>query len=466
MVMPIKRGWDSPTEHTARVSTGLGADTLLGLICWYLLGVPVVTSLNGLSLHIFGVSSIGPLYHVFFSVLLICTGLIHPKVEKNYPVLLAIFGSFVGLVGVQLVLGFSAFAVFDLGQLYKWYMPLLLFAVYYRWSYLRKHEAARRLSKVFQNVPLVYSIAIVISVLTFVVFGFNPTLFAPGTLRFTGFSFGYNTTVNAFLICAYANYVLLPTAAWRKLIYALSFVAMNSKTAVIYFAFIGLSFVVSALRARRVGMLFVVVVLPIVASVLAMSLLVGYQLTTRAPYARLNVEKLERGDVTGFALDFLGARQWWWNYAVTDVPKWPTLNLIVGNGMQVDRRVTRDSTFEEWLGSRIYGSPVYSKESKTFELDGIAILDLFGVCGAAVFAGVFYIYPFFSVRQPYFRIFQSFLVFLSLAGGHVINNPQTATLLVFLILFLRNYVPSRRALAKPVGYGASRTPDGAETSSG
>ena len=56
---------------------------ILRLVAWYLLGVPLVTSINGLSMHLFGVSLVGPLYHAAFSLLLIAAALISDSVAKS-----------------------------------------------------------------------------------------------------------------------------------------------------------------------------------------------------------------------------------------------------------------------------------------------------------------------------------------------------------------------------------------------
>jgi len=68
---------------------------------------------------------------------------------------------------------------------------------------------------------------------------------------------------------------------------------------------------------------------------------------------------------------------------------------------------------------------------------------LFGLAGACIFAAVFYIYPLFAIKLPHFRLYSLLLTGLSLATGHLLNNPQAATLFVTSILFLKHYAPHR-----------------------
>src|SRR5712664_2652927 len=103
------------------------------------MGVPLVTSVNGLSLHLLGLSAVGPIYHGVFSLLLIAIALASDQVEKGWAIIAVLFGTFILLVSAQLVAGFSYAS--DIGTLYKWFMPLLLFAAYFRWRYLRTSEA-------------------------------------------------------------------------------------------------------------------------------------------------------------------------------------------------------------------------------------------------------------------------------------------------------------------------------------
>jgi len=423
---------------------------LLLAVCAYLLGVPLVTSLNGLSIFFTGISSVGPLYHAGFSLFMIFLGLTNRRLRKNWLLIGTTFGLFTFLVLVQILLGYSDLALFDLGQLYKWFMPILLFVIFYRWHYLAEPGAQRLLISVFQNVPFIYSILVLLSAVTFFFFHFNPTLLPAGSLRFTGFSYGYNTTINSFFIAAYVNFILIPVSNRRKLYYGLAFIGLNSKSAIAYYALIGWSFFAGwwqrVNRLRRVGILI------LASPVLVLFFWFGYNRTIRAVDSYGFYAK--QGSVVDSDVLFQhisDSRFTLWKYAMQDIPQWPIENIFLGNGKNIDRRVV-SSLWWDLYGSRWFSNLEINKSTKGVELDLLGHLDLFGVLGTLWFVGIFYIYPLLKIRLPYSRLYFFFLILLSLFSGHVINNPQTATLLVFLILFLRNYRPSRMEMAQPAKY--------------
>ena len=230
----------------------MSSQRILRIFAAYLLGVPIVTSINGLCMYLLGVSVVGPLYHTLLSSFLIGIGLTSRSVRKSWTAISLAFSSFALFIIVQALLGFSDFAPFDLGVQYKWYMPILLLSVYCRWDYVGTLDAQLRLSRTFRTVPLIYVGLILLSFCTAKLFSFNPTPFMPGTAeRFAGFAWAYNPTVNVFLICAYINLLLLQTASWKKLAYGLAFLLLLSKSAVAYFSVLGFSLIRPYLRRRR-----------------------------------------------------------------------------------------------------------------------------------------------------------------------------------------------------------------------
>lgn len=419
--------------------------SILAIICLYLLGLPVISSLNGLSMHLTGISAIGPLYHTVFSLVLIAIGVGSRCVQKSAPAIFWAAVLVLTLVGVQCALGLSNFSLSDLGQLYKWLMPIGLLAVFYRWRYFAYPEAQELLARTFRIVPLLYSGLIFVSFLTYLTFGFNPTLFEEGTrVRFVGFAWGYNTTVNSFFICAFPTLFMQRTPPWVRLVCGLGFFLLLSKTAVVYFALLGFSFARPYLKTpsltpqRLAGI------------VMACALLVGivwfgFQETVRS--ADLYQEEPDRDSTTmGMVSDaVMATRLDWWQYVLEDAPSWPVTNLVFGNGLNIDRRV-ESPLWWRLIGSRYYTGLKVDKSTKTLELDMLGHFDLFGLLGASVFAALFYVYPLLKIKVPLFRPFYVFLILLSMTGGHLLNNPHATSLLVFFLLFLRNHsaAPSTR----------------------
>jgi hypothetical protein len=321
-------------------------------------------------------------------------------------------------------------------------MPLLLFAVYERWSYLRDPVAQRRLVALFQYLPVAYGVLIAISALLYVTTGFEATTFEKGTHRFSGFAFAFNPTVNALFLCAYVNFLLEPVGVLRMVAYCGSFALLKSKTAVAYVAMA----LVAPLRgrwhlARRWGVVRVLVTVPVV--VLALAFGVRQTLSAVDPTGHV---KSSEGQITleRFGQLLIEGRVDWLIFYATDLPQWSPLNLAVGNGLNVDRRMLNPIWWAT-LGSAKYQGASLTKQDKTPELDLLGPLDLFGLIGLACYVAVFYVYPLRRIRLPYFRLFYLFMIFLSIFAGHLLNNPQTTTLLVFFILLLRDYVPVQRA---------------------
>jgi len=348
---------------------------------------------------------------------------------------------------VQLAAGFSSLD--DVGTLYKWFMPLLLFAVYERWTYLRAPAAQRRVIALFQHLPAVYGALIALSAFVYVTTGFEATTFEKGAHRFSGFAFGFNTTVNVLLLCAYVNFVLEPIGVLRLVAYCGSFVLLKSKTTVAYFAMA----VFAPLRRQwrqvhRWGVVRVLVAVPVIITVLTL----GVMQTIGAVDPTGGIRSAE-GPITlrRFGELLVEGRGDWLIFYATDLPQWTPANLAFGNGLNIDRRML-NPVWWVTLGSRKYQGASLSKQDKTPELDLLGPLDLFGLLGLACYVTVFYVYPLRRIRLPYFRPFYLFMIFLSIVTGHLVNNPQTTTLLVFFILLLRDYVPPSR-----VGSFASAT---------
>ena len=409
---------------------------LLRILCAYLVGVPIITSINGLSMHLAGVSAIGPAYHTLFSLLIIAAALVSPHVEKNRLAIIAVAGLFAMLVVVQVALGLSDFSLADVGQLYKWFLPLLLFAVLCRWQYLSTPEARAKLSFVFEIIPIIYSVLILISLLSYLLFNFNPTVFDFGssTQRFIGFAWAYNPTVDAFFICGYLTLVLRNIAVWKKLLCGVGFALLISKTAVVYFGFLGFSFVRE--RFKKIsGTSRALVLVPTVV-VLAAVFWFGLTQSFRSAnlYGNYSSAPLTIQD---FAEVAQAGRLDWWIYMLGDVSDWPLTNIIFGNGLNVDRRL-ESPLWQETVG-HFYEGKDLDKSNKVLELDMLGHFDLFGLAGAIPFAFVFYVYPLFAIKLPYFKLYSLFITFLSVFGGDLLNNPQTGTLLVVLFLFLRRY---------------------------
>src|SRR5262249_38624497 len=122
---------------------------------------------------------------------------------------------------------------------------------------------------------------------------------------------------------------------------------------------------------------------------------------------------------------------------LNDVSDWSATNIIFGNGLNVDRRL--ESPLWEQMMARFYAGQDLDKGNKVIELDMLGHFDLFGLAGAIPFAFAFYVYPLFAIKLPYFKFYWLFIIFLSVFGGDLLNNPQTGTLLVILILLLRRY---------------------------
>ena len=410
--------------------------TLLFFIIVYLAGVPLITSINGLSLILLKISAVGPTYHAAFTAGLLIVGLLSRNVEKSWRLIVVLFGIFGVLVAVQLGAGFSN--VSDLGTLYKWFMPLLLFAVYERWSYLRDPVARRRLVALFQFLPAAYGTLITISALVYVTTGFEATTFEKGTHRFSGFAFAFNPTINALFLCAYVNFLLEPVGLLRMVAYCGSFTLLKSKTAVAYVAMALMApFRTRWRQARRWGVVRVLVTVPLVIMTLtlgAMETLKALDPTghVKSSEGRITVERVGQLLVEG-RLD-------WLIFYATDLPQWSPLNLAIGNGLNIDRRLL-NPVWWATLGSAKYESAALTKYDKTPELDLLGPLDLFGLIGLACYVAVFYGYPLRRIRLPHFRTFYVFMIFLSIVAGHLVNNPQTTTLLVFFIFLLRDYVP-------------------------
>jgi hypothetical protein len=429
------------------VDVGLKNSALLNLVCIYLVGIPVISSLNGLSMHLAGVSAIGPIYHTAFSLAIIGLALLSPSVEKSFPAVFAAVAFTVLMIGTQCALGLSDFALLDLGTLYKWLMPILLLAVFCRWRYLAQSEAKQKLEQVFRDIPLVYSGLIFLSLATYLAFGFNPTVFGESAkMRFVGYAWGYNATVNTFFICGYLNLLLLKTPTWMKIVYGLAFILLLSKTAVAYFALLGVSLVRPYVlrRSFRARSLLLLAAAPVMAA----AGWFGYIQTLRSAdlyggASQSDATTLETvvGALTNTRLD-------WWQYVIEDAADWPALNVVIGNGTNIDRRL-ETSLWWNQIGRRFYRDLHVGKQNKTLELDMLGHFDLFGGVGMLVFAGLFYVYPMLRIKLPFFRPYLLFLVVLSLFGGHVVNNSHTTPIFVFLLLFTRNHNPARSRAVPP-----------------
>lgn len=418
--------------------------TILFLVSLYLLGVPFVTSVNGLSLILLDVSAIGPAYHGLFSVALIAVALASPGVPKSWPLIAAVSAGFAVLAGAHLALGFSDPA--DLDTLYKWYMPLVLFAAYFRWDYLAGEVANRHLFATFRTIPLLYAVLIFVSALAYALTGFEATVFEEGTLRFTGFAFAYNPTINALFLCAYAHFVLDPVGVARTVVYCAAFLLLRSKTTVAYFALAALVPLRTLWwRWRRLGALRGLVAVPLLALVLTVGAIQTYEAADPTGHVASAEGSIRLDRFVGLLLE---GRLEWLLFAATDIPQWPAVNLAVGNGMNLDRRLI-NPVWWAGLGSRKYQGASLSKEDKTPELDLLGPLDLFGIGGLLYYVALFYVYPLWRIRLPFFRPFYCFMIFLSIVTGHVINNPQTTTLLVFFLLALKYYPERGAATAGP-----------------
>jgi len=411
---------------------------ILRLIGWYLLGVPLISSLNGLSMHLLGVSVLGPIYHALFSALLIGVALVSGVVEKSWGTITLLFGTFAALVATQLASGFSLPA--DVGQLYKWFMPLLLFAVYYRWSYFQTDEGRAALVTVFQRLPVWYSALITLSLVVYVLTGFEATVFEQGVRRFSGFTWAYNPVVNAFFICGYVNYFVGETSLLRTLFYVFAFYNLRSKTSIIYFTLAALGLVRRMWGAAwRFGVLRWAGAVPVTAAVLWIGLRASLQATTiygggtgsQSSVTRFVQEVQWRGVLAAVAL--------------ADIPQWPTANLLVGNGMEIDRRLV-DPMWASTIGVAKFGDVDLTKSNKAPELDFLGPVDIFGLVGMACFVAVFYLYPLIVARSRMFRRYYVLLIVLSLLSGHLINNPEATTLLVFFILLARDYPGVHRGM--------------------
>lgn len=404
--------------------------TILFFICAYLALTPVVTSVNGLSLIVLDISAIGPLYHALFSASLLAIGLGSPVVRKSWGLIAAAFGVFGCLIATQLAAGYSG--VGDLGILYKWFMPLLLFAVYFRWDYLGTPAAQRQMIGLFQQLPMVYAALILVSAGAYLLTGFQATMFEAGTLRFSGFTFAYNPTVNAMFLCGYIAYVVAPVGALRTIVYCAAFLLLRSKTAIVYLAMALLAPLRRLMpRARLFGVLRGLIAAPLVFLVLTLGVYQTYQA------ADPTGQTTERGlDLAWFGRKLVENRVDWLIFTATDLPQWPAANLLVGNGMNIDRRFV-NPTWWAIIGQKHYMNRPLSRTDKNPELDLLGPLDLFGVIGLACFLVAFYVYPFRVIRLPFFRPFYAFMLFVSVFSGHLINNPQTTPLLVFFILTLR-----------------------------
>jgi hypothetical protein len=387
-------------------------------------------SINGLSMHVLGISVVGPAYHGVCSLLLIGVALISDNVAKSWATIILLFGVFSLIVAAQLVAGFSYPS--DIGILYKWFMPLLLFGVYYRWSYLRTREGRVAMVSVFQRIPLWYSGLIVLSLVVYLLTGFEATVFEESVGRFTGFSWGYNYTVNALLICAYFNYLVEGTSFPRTVFYGFGFFNLRSKTAFAYFAVAAVGLAKRLWHGnKQFGALRGVMVVPCLALVLAFG--IRESLRSAAIYGgELGVSLSRRYG------EEVATRGAWAVFAIQDVPTWPIANLLIGNGVEIDRRVL-NPLWATSIGVAKYRRSDLDRQNKAIELDFLGPLDMLGVCGMVCFVAVFYIYPFAVTRMRGFRPYYAFIVALSLLAGHVINNPEVTPLLVFFILLARDY---------------------------
>lgn len=419
--------------------------TLLFFIIVYLAGVPLITSINGLSLILLKSSAIGPAYHAAFTVVLLVAGLVSRNVEKSWRLIAVLFGIFGLLVAAQLATGLSDIG--DLGTLYKWFMPLLLFAVYERWSYFRDPIAQRRLIGLFQYLPAIYGGLIWVSAIVYVTTGFEATVFEKGIHRFSGFAFAFNPTINVFFLCAYVNYVLAPVGILRMVAYCGSFVLLKSKTTIAYVALAMVGPIRQRWhRTRHWGVIRGLVAAPVIIGALT----IGTMRTVGAADPTGTVRS-EEGRVTlrRFGELLIETRLDWLLFYATDLPQWSVANLAVGNGMNIDRRML-NPVWWATIGSRKYQGASLSKQDKTPELDLLGPLDLFGVVGLLCYVGVFYVYPLRRVRRPLFLPFYVFMIFLSIVAGHLVNNPQTTTLLVFFVFLLRDWgLPRRTSVLVP-----------------
>jgi hypothetical protein len=421
---------------------------LLRMISLYLLGIPVITSINGLSMHLMGISAVGPIYHTVFSLALIGAGIASRRVEKSPLAVLSAIAFVTLLIGAQCALGLSDFSIRDIGHLYKWLMPILLLAVYRHWRHLGTIDAQREMERLFRAIPLLYAGLIFVSLVTWLTFGFNPTVFEEGArMRFVGFSWGYNATVNSFFICGFVTLVLLQTPAWIRIVCGVAFLLLLSKTAVVYFALLGYSFARPYLSAARFRS-------RVVAATLALPLMAaaawfGLNQTMRSADLYNSRGESDLTTIEFVSTAFTSARLNWWLYVLEDAPNWPTVNLILGNGMNIDRR-HETALWWNMLGNRHYPDLKLDKTTKSLELDILGHFDLFGIVGVCLFTAVFFVHPAVSIKAPLFRPY--LLVFIALAafGGHLLNNSHATPVLVYLYLFLRHYNP---AAFVPAGTG-------------
>jgi len=408
--------------------------SLLQLICYYLLLTPVVSSINGLSLHLYDISLFGPAYHGLFSLVIILAGLFSNNVEKKSSLVLLVFSYFVFVVILHWVLGLSSIA--DTGQLYKWFFPVLMFVVFQKWSYFAKEECQKSFLEVFAKLPVIYSFLILISFLAYYIFGFEATLFAEGAKRFSGFAFAYNPTVNVLILCGLLNFIYFRTPIHRRIFFAWAFYNLRSKLAVLYFLLIGFSLVKKWFLEKRYKLRFAFLGFPIL-------LFLGWfgyvqSLDSADLYGTIRSETSLTGEVLLGSL--YGGRLGFVLFFVDDFPRWPLVNKLFGNGMNIDRRL--NSNYDLFVGSQWYESTTLTKANKNFELDLMGPIDMFGITGMIFFVSVFYVYPIVKIRLRFFRPFYFVVIVLSLYGGHIVNNPQVAPLLVFLILLLKN-LPSK-----------------------
>ncbi|MBI4500790.1 MAG: hypothetical protein HY700_06470 [Gemmatimonadetes bacterium] len=398
----------------------------------YLLTVPFVSALNGLSMHLSGISVLGPAFHAAFTIGLLGAALLSPGVPKAWGRIGVAYGSFLALVGVQLALGHSS--VEDLPTLYKWFLPMLLFSTYARWSYLGQPAVRARMIRTLRVVPILYSSLMLISFVVYLTTGFEATLFDPGAHRFTGFNWAYNPVVNVFFISAYLSFILAPQPARMTLSEGAAFLLLRSKTAAVYYLLMGAGLGRRLYgKARRWGALRG----PLIAGALAVSLVLGARQTFSAmDLYGAGLVSAARGDAGQLAEVAAGTRTLLALFALEDIPTWPAVNLLTGNGMNVDRRL-ENPRWAAVVGMKKYGEASITKEDKTSELDVLGMLDLFGLWGLACLAYFFFVLPFREIRLPWFRTFYLVIVGLSLLGGHMLNNPQAASVLVATLLCLR-----------------------------
>lgn len=427
-------------QATRRTSPVLRFSTI---VAGYLLLTPVVTSLNGLAMHQGGPSVIGPAFHATASLLILILAGVNPRIPKRWDVVALCFGAALTVVSVQIATGRTDARLADVGQLYKWFAPVLVYAVLFDWRLPVDGEAWKNLCRVFFFLPIIYAALNFLSLAVYLATGFEATLFDAQVKRFSGFAWAYNPTVNAMLLCAYANGRVHRTPMWQRIVALGGFGLLRSKTAVLYgLLFLWPYFATAdkSTRRRRPAMALGLVLLPGL-------LWLGWRESGRA--ADLYGYSTSTGQATSTLTTFWDAsvkasgRLELLEFYATDYWNWAPNEQLFGNGLNLDRRI-ESAAWSSTTAARNYANGETSKATKAPEFDLFGHLDLLGLVGTTPFFVLFYVYPFLSIRTLGFGLFYGCMTVLSVVAGHLTNNPQTGIFLVFFLLWNKSTATGER----------------------